>query len=209
MARMGWAWFGLAGGVWGGEVGPGTVTLAWFGRPGMERCVKRSKRQQVYVPVEGARLSKKVAQLVGVELEKLRVELGIITPEAVVERARPKRSPLHSLFEWNDKKAAAAHRITQARYLIRSVKVVFLDNSSDPRTRETRAFVNIERTPTHAYNGVVEVLSNAEHRDRLLTQAWRDLEAWRRKYQNLHELREVFAVLSEMKMKRNKKRRAA
>lgn len=56
---------------------------------------------------------------------------GRLTPEAVVEAARAKSSPLHEHFEWNDGKAAAAWRIEQARVLIRSVTVVV---TSEERT---------------------------------------------------------------------------
>lgn len=48
---------------------------------------------------------------------------GRLTPELVVEAARDPASPLHSHFEWDDPKAAAAHRLDQARTLIRSVKI--------------------------------------------------------------------------------------
>lgn len=48
---------------------------------------------------------------------------GRLTPEVVLEAARDPDSPLHSSFEWDDSKAAAAHRTNQARALIRSVRV--------------------------------------------------------------------------------------
>lgn len=49
---------------------------------------------------------------------------GVLTPDAVVENARDPESPLHDKFEWDDTKAAHAHRIYQARKLIASVKVI-------------------------------------------------------------------------------------
>lgn len=48
---------------------------------------------------------------------------GLVTPDAVVADARNQKSPLHSYFEWDDTKAAHAHRLTQARALITSVMV--------------------------------------------------------------------------------------
>ena len=48
---------------------------------------------------------------------------GRLTPDAVVAAAASKASPLHELFEWDQKKAAHQHRIEQARSLIRSVRV--------------------------------------------------------------------------------------
>ena len=52
-------------------------------------------------------------------------ENGRLTPEAVLTAARDPNSPLHDRFEWDDGKAAAEHRLHQARTLIRSVKVEF------------------------------------------------------------------------------------
>jgi hypothetical protein len=57
------------------------------------------------------------------ELEKLVDSKGKLDPEVVVKVARRKAHPLHGYFEWDDKKAAHAHRIDQARALIREVKV--------------------------------------------------------------------------------------
>ena len=49
---------------------------------------------------------------------------GRLTPDAVLEDAANKTSPLHDQFEWDDTKAAQAHRLVQARRLIVSVMVV-------------------------------------------------------------------------------------
>lgn len=48
---------------------------------------------------------------------------GILRPKDVVEAARPKGSVLHSSFTWDNRAAAEAHRINEARTLIRSVRV--------------------------------------------------------------------------------------
>jgi len=50
---------------------------------------------------------------------------GRLTPAAVVADAAKRNSPLHDYFEWDDKKAAHAHRIDQARALIVSVRVSY------------------------------------------------------------------------------------
>jgi len=49
---------------------------------------------------------------------------GRLTPDAVVRDAKRKDSPLHACFEWDVKKAAAAHWIEQARDLITSISIV-------------------------------------------------------------------------------------
>ena len=48
---------------------------------------------------------------------------GYLTPAMVIDEASDELSPLHAHFEWNDGKAADAHRLWQARMLIKSVKI--------------------------------------------------------------------------------------
>jgi hypothetical protein len=57
------------------------------------------------------------------ELEKLVDENGRLDPETLVKAARRRSHPLHDCFEWDSKKAAHAHRLSQARALIREVRV--------------------------------------------------------------------------------------
>jgi len=66
----------------------------------------------------------KISDAVKEHLETLaRANGGRITPDDVVADARKKDSPLHALFEWDVKKAAAQHWVDTARSLIRSVEV--------------------------------------------------------------------------------------
>jgi hypothetical protein len=44
------------------------------------------------------------------ELERLAAEHGELTEQLIVDAARSPDSLLHSLFEWDDAKAAAKHR---------------------------------------------------------------------------------------------------
>jgi len=56
-------------------------------------------------------------------LRMLEDESGRLTADAVVEEATNPKSVLHDRFQWDDTLAAHAHRIEQARALIRSVKI--------------------------------------------------------------------------------------
>jgi hypothetical protein len=65
------------------------------------------------------------AEVVGAELEDIRLRNGgKLKPHDVVDAARYEDSPLHPAFEWDDSKAAEAHRLWQARTLIRSVEII-------------------------------------------------------------------------------------
>lgn len=65
-------------------------------------------------------------------------QYGELTADLVVEEARPKQSPLHPYFEWDDRRAAEQHRLEQARLMIRRVK--FVVQSPDETPRMTREF---------------------------------------------------------------------
>ena len=58
-----------------------------------------------------------------VELQRIEQKYGYLTPEFVVDEARPEGSPIHSRFEWDDSVAGEAYRRGQARQLIRIVVV--------------------------------------------------------------------------------------
>lgn len=74
------------------------------------------------------------ADVVGVTLETIEVRDGSIKPAAVVDAARPEESQIHPCFEWNDPIAAEEWRKQQARNLIRSVRVQYIDDSGAEAT---------------------------------------------------------------------------
>lgn len=56
-------------------------------------------------------------------LEQLEQASGNLSPAAVVADAEEINSPLHDFFEWDDSAAAQQYRLSQARLLIRRVKI--------------------------------------------------------------------------------------
>lgn len=55
---------------------------------------------------------------------------GRLTPALVLADARKKTSPLHSLFEWNQKKAAEIYLLHQAREIIGAVQIITTTTTS-------------------------------------------------------------------------------
>ena len=61
---------------------------------------------------------------------------GDLTPDKVLAAAVPEDSPIHNQFEWDDTRAGHTYRLTQARALIRRVRVsVIVD---EPVIRQIR-----------------------------------------------------------------------
>jgi hypothetical protein len=124
---------------------------------------------------------------------------GLLLPERVVDAARPKTSPLHKRFEWDDTIAGQAHRLWQARQLI-SICVTVVSNDSEP----VQVFTSLstDRGRGGGYRTTVEVCSNAELRQQMLDDALHDLNGFQRRYSRLRELAEVFAAAAKVKAKR-------
>ncbi len=57
-------------------------------------------------------------------VNKIYAEVGEVRPSALVEAARPKSSPAHNAFEWDDSKAGEEYRLIQARTWIRNVQII-------------------------------------------------------------------------------------
>lgn len=67
-------------------------------------------------------------------------DISSLPADAVVEAAKPIGSPLHDHFEWDDGTAAHEFRLTQARALVRNIRVVI--NKDTPKERKIRVFVH-------------------------------------------------------------------
>lgn len=130
---------------------------------------------------------------------------GILQPAAVVDAARPKSSPLHDRFDWNDSEAAAKYRIWQARQLI-SITLTVID-SQDANAPAEKMWVSLtsDRKADGGYRPLVRVLSDADMREQLLADALADLEVFRLKYGRLAELAKVFAAARKVEAKARKR----
>jgi hypothetical protein len=129
------------------------------------------------------------------EIERLRkAGGGDVSPESLVAAARKARSPLHGGFEWDDTAAANAHRLEQARNMIRSLVVIYEDA---PRA-QSRVYEVVTRPaegdekPRRFYSSTEEVLADPEARARLLSDVLRQLVSLRSRYKQLQELAVVW-----------------
>jgi hypothetical protein len=147
-------------------------------------------------------LSKALRAAIRAELEDIRSKSGgVIHPKSVVNRARPEDSPLHSQFCWNDGKAAEEYRVWQARQLIASVKIAWTRNPEGDRVVSVRAYYNQddERGGDRGYLALVDILSDATRRKKLLRKAADELLRFEQEYHELEELAELFKVTKALR----------
>jgi hypothetical protein len=65
------------------------------------------------------------------ELQRIQEKYGELTPKIVLEASRNPDALFHKYFEWNDTKAAEAHRLQQARILLNNVEIRVISSSKD------------------------------------------------------------------------------
>ncbi|MFD2235929.1 hypothetical protein [Aureimonas populi] len=159
---------------------------------------------------EGARFQPGVikdAKSVGEHIEMLRARCkGELTPDDILEDAKHDNSPLHSFFEWSDTEAARQYRLQQARGLIRAVVAVYVSDDK-PAVRQ-KAYVHIAETGAPHYRESGHAMSQAKTRQIVLQRAWKELQAWRKRYADLVEFSELFEVVDacEGELKRIERR---
>ena len=136
------------------------------------------------------------AQNVGEFLETLRAKNGgQLTAEIVVKAAKPKRSPIHSLIEWDDREAATQYRLEQARFILRKVVVT---QDGVPGPNDVRAFVVVTQDDEQHYTSLEHAMSVAGLREQVLARAKKEAADWRKRYQDLQEFAEVFVAIDRL-----------
>ena len=123
---------------------------------------------------------------IGGALTKIAAENnGELQPQHVVEAAKDRRHPLHKHFEWDDKKAADAFRLDQARSIIRIVRTK-IEEDEPP----VRAFYSVKDDNGQRYRAVETVMSSVSLQLALLKAAERDLRAFQNRYRAIQDIAE-------------------
>lgn len=151
-----------------------------------------------YVWKGGKGQDESTAQVIGERLATIERKKGVLKAEFVVEDAQSNKSPLHKYFEWDDTAAAVKWRLEQAQSLIRHIHVKQIGNR-DIGT-PTRAFVNYrsEEDGEKRYENIVTVMTDSKKRELLLNKAKQELSDWRKRYDDLREMSELFPVIDRV-----------
>lgn len=154
----------------------------------------------IYKAAKGSILTDEQAQTYGDHIAKTFSNGHLeVTPEDVLSDAKRKRSPLHNFFEWEDSVAAEKYRVQQARYMLRSIRVVVEKEAVE----ETRAFVPVvirepEKEPRKVYTTVQYALSDEQLRQQTIEYALKQLENWRNRWNEYTELADALRAVDEV-----------
>jgi hypothetical protein len=117
----------------------------------------------------------------------------LLRPEAIVAAARDPQHILHHCFTWDDEAAADSWRIEEARMLIRSYRIDI------PELKiKVRALTSLEVDRANGgFRWVRDVLERPDLREEMIRTAWIELDRIRRKYVNLEELNDIWALVDQ------------
>lgn len=132
---------------------------------------------------------------------------GLLRAPDVVEAARPKDSPLHNKFDWDDGDAAEKYRLIQARALM-SICVQYID--SGPKRIPTKVFVSLstdrsKRDGEAGYRTIVDVLADEDMKNQLLMDSLNQMRSFEARYKSLQELGGLLAHMRNTRRKIAKK----
>lgn len=108
-------------------------------------------------------------------------EFGAMTPEVVVQAARPDDHPLHPYFTWEDVDAAEKFRLWQARQLIARVRVEV--TVSPKKVVRVRGFTSVPvGGGERVYMPVTDVASDPDLSRSVIEEMRAEVAALRRRY---------------------------
>ncbi len=116
-----------------------------------------------------------------------------VSPQRMVDVAEDPNHPLHLYFEWDQSKAANAHRLWQARHLINHHHLVVEDRQIDAVS--TMTSLQVDRRSGLGYRFTTDVLARRDLREAMLSEALNDLNRVELKYRHLTELTDVWLAI--------------
>lgn len=114
-----------------------------------------------------------------------------LSDELVVETATDEAHPLHDRFEWDDAVAGHEYRLSQARVMIRSVKIIYKKTRTGPKTVRQYHATRGVGAPAGVYRSVDDIADDPIAREVVLAEMRREWEAFKRRYQHLAEFFEL------------------
>lgn len=137
------------------------------------------------------------ANVAGKQCEELE-KAGGLTPKRLLDANRDESAPLHNEFEWRDSIAAEKYRENQARHIIACL-CVRAETTTGEQSEPVRAF--LKTAPESEYQSLNVILQSADSHVAMLSMALRELEAFRKKYKMLSELKPLFDVMEDVGIK--------
>lgn len=128
---------------------------------------------------------------------------GKVSPSELVEAARPKNSPAHDGFEWDNKKAGDEYRLYQARNWCRKI-VIRVEPAAEPERLVHVPKIVQDESREGEYQALSVLITRPDEFERALGEATGKVSAAKRALDELHtaaertDRTEQAAVISQM-----------
>lgn len=156
-----------------------------------------------YTAAVGSQFSDTDAQKIGEIAERIAkkeklTDAVLVTPAMLIKAARSARSPIHQLFEWDNKTAANHYRLTQARHMLSHLEIEVVIEDGPVRMKAFH-HVSVEVDDDEmvgGYSHTSTVALDVELSAQVIDKAKQQLIHWKERYA---QYRSVFSgVMAEI-----------
>ena len=118
-----------------------------------------------------------------------------VYPQQIVDYATShKGSELYKCFTWNNNVAADKWRLYEARQIVDSLKITYSENENGAENEQTVRLM-LRTDTVGGYKQTLVIIRDVEERQKMLSMAISELNAFRAKYKALSELEAVFVAI--------------
>ena len=114
------------------------------------------------------------------------------TPEELVRSAKSPRSPVHKLFEWDNREAGHEYRLLRARVMVNSLQVEIITPKGRPE--QVTAFIRSSNLGRH----VAIFEATQDELDGAVQECWNDMLAFRAKHKGLEIASQVIQSINDI-----------
>lgn len=128
------------------------------------------------------------------EIMEICEEMDSATPQQILEKAKDENTELHKCFTWDDTEAAEKWRITEARSVVRNLKIVHQEPDKKPEPTQLRVFYKTDNTS--GYKPTRLILKKPDEYEALVKRCRSELLAIKQKFQNISEYDEIWEMIN-------------
>ena len=134
------------------------------------------------------------AQKCADEIMEICEELESATPQQILEKARDSNTELHKCFTWDDTEAAEKWRISEARAVVRNLKII--EQKPDKQTEPTTIRVFYKTDNETGYKPTKLSLKKPDEYKALVERCRSELLAIKQKFNSISEYEEIWELIN-------------
>ena len=121
-------------------------------------------------------------------------ELESATPQQILEKARDSNTELHKCFTWDDTEAAEKWRISEARAVVRNLKIIEQKPDKQPEPATIRVFYKTDNES--GYKPTKLILKKPDEYKALVERYRSELLAIKQKFNSISEYEEIWEMIN-------------